>query len=246
MFEIYEHESLFVKHLKTEANQAMEFYKANGDNKEVDCIQASARLLVNLAKYSEYYHDTNRVIKTMSKFIETGLFSPLTLKEGEFIYTKPGLSVNRRFQRIQQDITGIFDTEGYKITDIEYYDVINNIDTVDEYICNYDKEANDEPNRIYLSTGGVITDIYFNKCYIKKEDIAIGKYIPKNTFSANVCKVIVNKKYINVVMVKDQSFKRLNQSYALNFTRDNKEENIRFGITENIEIDGLRTERSTL
>lgn len=187
-----------------------------------------------------------------AKFIHclnTNILSPLTLNEGEFVYVKQGLSLNRRNPFIFMDLEGIYYEKGYSRVNV----LCNNSftgQTLQREIIDIDsiKDYNDD-KRIYIIAGKYLTNIYFTKTYLRKEVINKHNYTPSATISLNL-DIITNSDnsmYISCIRINNPSFRNLSSIYRLNIQEDKNQDLKQFGVTFNIKKDAIySSERFTL
>ena len=246
MFEIKDTDSEFIKHLKTEANYAMQFQEDRGESIRKDDIACAVTGLVALAKHSENYTDIKAYLNRMVEFMRYGVFSPLTLGEGEFIYKRPGLAINRRNHYVGKDLTSVFYELAYRKVICEYYDARNNI--------NYPKVSKEldyllplstgDLERTYIIKGTTLTNIYFDKAYVK--DIAfMNGWLPKAAIEIPVIRYFIDNYYIDFCNFHHAALNKLRTLYKLHVVGDNDENLKTFGVKFNIKKDVLFSKGST-
>ena len=213
----------------------------NGDN-------TFALLFIRFLKLCREYAINVTVFKRFLSYctnaINTKVLSPLSLKEGEFIYNKPGLSVNRRNDNICMDLNGIFNKEGYKTDCIVGYSSFTgetlDISDLKPYKYNVSK--------IYLMAGKYITPVYFDRCYLKKKDVEKGNYIPPMPIILPIT-IIANSntgEYIKTIRKDNPKLLQLTSIYDLRVEEDNDRNLENFNINFNYTKDaGYCKERST-
>lgn len=185
-----------------------------------------------------------RFLSYCTNAINTKVLSPLSLKEGEFIYNKPGLSVNRRNDNICMDLNGIFNKEGYKTDCIVGYSSFTgetlDISDLKPYKYNVSK--------IYLMAGKYITPVYFDRCYLKKKDVEKGNYIPPMPIILPIT-IIANSntgEYIKTIRKDNPKLLQLTSIYDLRVEEDNDRNLENFNINFNYTKDAVYCkERST-
>lgn len=185
-----------------------------------------------------------RFLSYCTNAINTKVLSPLSLKEGEFIYNKPGLSVNRRNDNICMDVNGIFNKEGYKTDCIVGYSSFTgetlDISDLKPYKYNVSK--------VYLIAGKYITPVYFDRCYLKKKDIEKGNYIPPMPIILPIT-IIANSntgEYIKTIRKDNPKLLQLTSLYDLRVEEDNDKNLENFNINFNYTKDAVYCkERST-
>jgi hypothetical protein len=197
-----------------------------------------AELFIKLLKLFNK-EDNVSIIKKFLSFsinsINAKVLSPLTLKEGEFIYSKPGLSINRRNDNICMDTNGIFNKEGYKTNCIIGYSSFTGetLDITDLKPYKYNV------SKVYLIAGKYITPVYFDRCYLKQKDIDKGNYIPPMPIILPTT-IIANSntgEYIKTIRKDNPKLLQLTSMYNLRVEEDidkNLENfNINFNYTKN-------------
>lgn len=246
LFEIDNNDSEFIRHLKTEANYAMQIEESKGESIRKNDIACAVKCLQTLAKYSENYTDIRAYLNKAVDFIRFGMFSPLTLSEGEFVYKKPGLAVNRRNPYICKDLTSVYYELAYRPIICEYYDAEKNI--------NYPKMAEgldylipffkgDMP-RVYIIKGTTLTNIYFDIAYLR--DISfINGFFPKPAIEIPIIRYFIGDKYIDFCNFHAAAVNKLRTMFKLHVVEDTNEELKQFGIKFNIRKDALFSKGST-
>lgn len=245
-FEINNNDSELIKHLKNEANYAIKLQEEKGESIKREDIKNAAMGLLRLTQITENYADLKAIVNRMNDFLRFGMFSPLTLVEGEFVYIKPGLATNRRNPYVHKDLISVFYELAYKKIIGEYYDAKNNI--------NYPKMAEDVgelnplfkggEDRTYIIKGGILTNIYFDKAYLK--DIAfVNGWFPKPAIEVPVIRYFIDGKYIDFCNYHHASTHQLRTMFKLHVVQDNNEELKPFGVKFNIKKDALFSKGST-
>jgi len=245
VFNIEENDSELVKHLKSEANQSITLQEGGEITKKN--IEIATNTLIHLAKYSQDdYKIMRTVLYRMNDFLQCGIFSPLTLKEGEFIYIRPGLAQNRRCPYIYKDTTSIFYELAYTPIITEYYDAFKNI--------NYRISYTDLPEatpffkgdlpRYYIIKGNIITNIYFDRAYLSNYCLNNG-WFPRSPVKLDVLRIYYLGKYIDCVHYNNARTKALINFYKLRVAEDNDEGLVNFGVKFNIKKDALFSKGTT-
>lgn len=246
MFEIKDTDSEFIRHLKTEANYAIQIQKDKGESIRQNDIICAVKGLETLANFSEQYTDIRAYLNRMTDFMRFGVFSPLTLSEGEFIYKRPGLAINRRNPYVCKDLTSVFYELAYSKDLKEYYDAKNNI--------NYPKMAENMnyltpfftggEQRIYIIKGTTLTNIYFDRAYMR--DISfINGWFPKPAIEIPIIRYFIENRYIDFCNFHEASVNKLRTSYKLRVVEDINEDIKLFGVKFNIKKYDLFSKRST-
>lgn len=244
MFEIKDTDSEFIRHLKTEANYAIQIQKDKGESIRQNDIVCAVKGLETLANFSEQYTDIKAYLNRMTDFMRFGVFSPLTLSEGEFVYKEPGLAVNRRNPYVFKDLTSIFYSLAYRKELCEYYDARNNI--------NYPRATEGmnfliplfTGNRIYIIKGTTLTNIYFDKAYMKDVNLSNG-WFPKPAVEIPIIRYFVDNYYIDFCNFHAAAVNKLRSTYKLRVVEDTNEDLRKFGVNFNIKKDALFSKGST-
>lgn len=246
LFEIKDFDSELIRRLKTEANYAIRLQEDKGESIRKNDIVCAVRGLEALIKYSENYTDLRAYINRMTDFIKFGMFAPLTLAEGEFIYKRPGLAINRRNPYVYKDLTSIFYELAYKNVICEYYDAEKNI--------NYPKMADNLPelnpffkgdrDRTYIIKGTTLTNIYFDKAYLRDISFVNG-FFPKPAIEIPVIRYFIGNKYIDFCNFHAAAVNKLRTMFKLHVVEDDNQELENFGIKFNIKKDVLFSKGST-
>ena len=169
------------------------------------------------------------VLSGVTTLNNRGVFSPLSLKEGEFIYKEKGLSVNRRREDIKMDTTGIFYENAYTISIDNAITVKDNrLVDVDEHL-KYSFITND--NRIYIAFGNKLSSYYYPASPI---------HIKVNVLLADIDKLLF-------VFWDDFYVKKLREYYSLYPIKDieNIPTLIKFNIDINLDYAFDKNQRST-
>lgn len=245
-FEIKDNDSELVKHLKTEANYSIKLQEEKGEKIRREDIKNAAMGLLRLTQITENYTDLKAIVNRMNDFLRFGMFSPLTLAEGEFIYEKQGLSINRRNPYVHKDLTSVYYDLAYRKIISEYYDAKNNI--------NYPKMADNMDYLIPLFTGGedrtyiikgtTLTNIYFDKAYMRNVSFRNG-WFPKPAIEIPVIRYFIDNYYIDFCNYNHVSTYQLRTAFKLHVVEDNNEELKVFGVKFNIKKDVLFSKGST-
>lgn len=246
LFEIKDTDSEFIRHLKTEANYSIQIQEEKGESIRQEDIACAVKGLETLAKYSENYTDLRAYLNRMTDFMRFGVFSPLTLSEGEFVYKQLGLAVNRRNPYVYKDLISIFYTLAFKKELCEYYDARNNI--------NYPKSAENMDyliplftggeNRIYIIKGNTLTNVYFDKAYLKDLSLVNG-WFPRPSIEIQIIRYFIDNYYIDFCNFHAAAVNKLRTSYKLHVVEDNDESLKLFGVRTNIKKDVLFSKGST-
>lgn len=239
-------ESELVKHIKSEANYSIKLQEEKGESIRKDDVERAAIGLLRLTEFTENYTDLRAIVNRMNDFLRFGIFSPLTLTEGEFVYTKPGLATNRRNPYVHRDLTSVYYDLAYRKIIGEYYDAKNNI--------NYPKMADNMDyltpfftggeQRVYIIKGATLTNIYFDKAYMKDISFSNG-WFPKPAIEIPVIRYFIDNYYIDFCNFYHVSINKLRTSFKLHVVQDDNEELKTFGVTFNIKKDALFSKGST-
>ena len=239
-FKIKNNDSELVKHIKAEANYSMKLQEEKGESIRQDDVERAAIGLLHLTEITEGYTDLKAIVNRMNDFLRFGMFSPLTLTEGEFVYVKPGLATNRRNPYVHKDLTSVYYDLAYRKVIGEYYDAKNNI--------NYPKMADNmdyliplftgEEDRTYIIKGTTLTNIYFDKAYMRDVSFSNG-WFPKPAIEIPVIRYFMDNYYIDFCNFHHVSVNKLRTSFKLHVVQDDNEELKTFGVKFNIKKDAL-------
>lgn len=239
-FEINKNDSEDVVRLKSEANLAINLRKERGEDRKAEDIFYATQALEILYQYSGEYKDLYAYINCMHDYVKYGIFSPLTFTEGEFIFRKPGLSQNRRNPFVYKDLKSIYYSLAYYKKVVQYYDAKNNLTS---FSLDKDKEKGidsftGDEKRLYLVKGGILTNIYFNKAYLKQKSVNEG-WFPKASITIDVIRYIYEDKYIDYCIYNNPKVHSLFSFYDIELFEDDNQELMKFGTKFNIKKDGL-------
>lgn len=239
-------ESELVRHIKAEANYSMKLQEEKGESIRKDDVERAAMGLLRLTQFTENYTDLRAIVNRMNDFLRFGIFSPLTLTEGEFFYEKPGLATNRRNPYVHKDLTSIYYELAYRKVIGEYYDAKNNINypkMVDgmDYLIPFSTGGE---QRVYIIKGLTLTNIYFDKAYMKDIHLANG-WFPSPAINIPVIRYFIDNYYIDFCNFHHVSVNKLCTSFKLHVVQDDNEELKKFGIKFNINKNGLFSKGST-
>lgn len=148
-------------------------------------------------------------IKALYKFIETGLLSPLTLKDDEFNgINSSGKRFNKRYAPIYKKDNIVYNNQAFKVLiRAEYLHKENK----QKSICNYDNFA----DRVYISKGGVITGEYIEDCIIRDEIVQRSNFSVQSIIKLPVCMIIDDDNFIYVIDHREPKLKILNEFYEV-------------------------------
>ena len=239
-------ESELVKHIKAEANYSMKLQEEKGESIRKDDVERAAMGLLRLTQFTENYTDLKAIVNRMNDFLRFGIFSPLTLAEGEFVYTKPGLATNRRNPYVHKDLTSVYYDLAYRKVIGEYYDAKNNI--------NYPKMADNMEyliplfiggeHRTYIIKGTTLTNIYFDKAYMKDVSFSNG-WFPKPAIEIPIIRYFIDNYYVDFCNFHHAAVNKLRTSFKLHVVQDDNEELKTFGVKFNIKKDALFSKGSS-
>lgn len=216
--------------------QEHEYARAIGLDEEA--LKKSTTFLQFLHNASSLFPNIDKsglygLAQAYQRYLVSGVIFPLTLKEGEFIYVMPGLSMNRRNSYVKWDIYGIYYENAYKaVIQLAYNSFTGNKQLID----NTYKHYNGDENRIYIKAGKYITNYYFSKCYLHQSTIDSHNYTPGSPIKLNFYAYCYNKQYILFVELNDRKFNTLRNLYDVKIYKDDDEKLKYFNITNEIEL----------
>lgn len=213
-----------------------EYARAIGLDEEA--LKKSVTFLQFLHNASSLFPDIDKtgmsgLAQSYQKYLSSGVLFPLTLKEGEFSYVMPGLSMNRRNSYVKWDTKGIYYDKAYTGVVLFAYDSFTG---EKQFIDNNFEHYNGDDNRIYIKTGRYITNHYFDKCYLHQSTVDSHNYTPGSPIKLNLYAYCYNKKYILFVEANDRKFTALRNLYDLKIRKDNDEYLEYFNVTKEIEL----------
>ena len=182
-------------------------------------------------------HGLKDIVYTFSKYLNSFIFVPLTLNEGEFVYTKPGEASNRRNQFVKMDTTGIYYSSAYRTGIVNMHNSFTG-KTIDIANTQDLLPLND---RIYLVAGKFLTNVYFDKAYLWERTINSHSYTPNAPIPIKVDAMVYNNYYIMYIDILDNKFSTLKALYDLKFKRDDDKFLENFNVKFNIQINGIST-----
>lgn len=185
------------------------------------------------------------VLSGVTTLNNRGVFSPLSLKEGEFIYKEKGLSINRRREDIKMDTTGIFYENAYTISIDNAITVKDNrLVDVDEHL-KYSFITND--NRIYIAFGNKLSSYYFTKAYLFESTVKRAYYYPASPIHIKVNVLLADIDKLLFVFWDDFYVKKLREYYSLYPIKDieNIPTLIKFNIDINLDYAFNKNQRGT-
>ena len=233
-----------IEELISHFERELEYIKSDsGDNIFGELLIDCLKILSNSSIITSI-NDIKRFFSFSINTVNTKILSPLTLNEGEFIYVKPGLSVNRRNDNICMDFHGIFNKEGYKTDCVIGYSSFTGeiLDITDLKPYKYNV------SKVYLMAGKYITPVYFDRCYLKQKDIDKRHYIPPMPIVLPIT-IIANSEtgeYIKVIRKDNPKLLQLTSIYDLRVEEDKDRNLENFNINFNYTKDAVYCkERST-
>ena len=174
--------------------------------------------------------EINFILDILNRLWNTGVLSPLVLKEEEFLETSDdnGYRRNKRYNDIYIDTktnNSICNDNAFNISIRAYYSVDTN-----EQIPNEIKTLH-KNHRVYISKGGVITGEYVEKCFIRQNVIDRHCFTIQSVVNIPVSEITDDNNVIYVVDHREPKLKVLQQFYDVPVNNDdniaNKHYNIR-------------------
>lgn len=157
------------------------------------------------------------ILNTINRLWDTGILSPLTLKDDEFYdYTDSnGYRHNNRYFNIYIDKTNnICNNNAFNIY----------VRAVYSHDCN--KQVKHNPitlkrnHRLYISKGGVITGEYVEKCIIRPEIVDKHCFTIQSIVNIPVCSIVSDNFVIYCVDHREPKLKILQQFYDIPINKD--------------------------
>lgn len=213
-----------------------EYARAIGLSEEA--LKKSVTFLQFLHNASSLFPDIDKtgmsgLAQSYQKYLSSGVLFPLTLKEGEFSYVMPGLSMNRRNSYVKWDTKGIYYDKAYTGVVLFAYDSFTG---EKQFIDDTFEHYNGDDNRIYIKIGRYITNHYFDKCYLHQSTVDSHNYTPGSPIKLNFYAYCYNKKYILFVEANDRKFTALRNLYDLKIRKDDDNYLEYFNITNEIDL----------
>ena len=221
----------FIKHIERETNMAILELKDSQPYIEY------AQMLVSLINKGYTEEQLKQLSVKFHSFFNSKVFVPLNISTGEFRFTRYGLSTNTRVESVKMDLNGIYYEDAYKLTNKFFIDPYTGKQIREIDYFQYKKEYNGDKNRCYINSGGIITNIYFDKAYLHQKTIDNKRFIPTSPIKLNNIVVYKDNIYINVIDINQQAFISLRKFYNLNFQEDNNKDLSKFCVKFNIKKD---------
>lgn len=174
------------------------------------------------------------ILNEFTRYLNSNVFVPLTLNEGEFIYTGKNEATNIRTPYVKMDTSGIYYEKAYRTAIVSIYSSFTGEQIYDNTIIPYN-------NRIYLVSGKFLTNVYFDKAYVRQRTIDCHMFIPYATIPVKIEAVAYNNQYITYINTLDNKFSVLKNYYDLKFKRDEDKFLENFNCNFNIQINGINT-----
>lgn len=202
-------------------NRELQYCKTENTDIVAESISA---IISILEKHNIEVNDKfpiRNVLSRINKFLDSEILFPLTLSEGEFLYVKPNLSVNRRNSNIFYDIKGIYYKNAYSVDIVNVYDSF----TGEKLLGKDCRDINPllEDNPIFLKSGNYISNIYFNKAYLHNSTVNKHSYVPAPPINIKVNLLVHNNRFITFIDIHSDSFKSIKSYYNLNLTAVKKD-----------------------
>lgn len=159
----------------------------------------------------------DRILKLFTDLCNGKTLFPVDLETDEIVNIGGDFFAYKRCRDIiKNNITNtIYYKSAYRIICKKFYNAIDKV--YSNYFAIY------APNKIYLSKGGVITNEYIEKVYIKGNT-----FIPKNPVNLDCSKVMIDIDYKNIYTIDSRSnkLKALMEFYEVPILKDDKFKNI--------------------
>lgn len=160
---------------------------------------------------------TDRILKLFTDLCNGKTLFPVDLETDEVINIGGDFFAYKRCKDIiKNNVTNTISYKSaYKIICKKFYNVIDKICSNCATIHN--------PDKIYLSKGGVITNEYIEKVYIRGSI-----FMPKNPVNLDCSKVMINLAYKDIYTIDSRSnkLKALMEFYEVPILKDDKFKNI--------------------
>lgn len=164
-------------------------------------------------------YDIDFILNTISRILNIGILSPLTLKDDEFLnyaYSN-GHLYNTRYHDIYVDTTlnmSICNANAFNL----YVRAAYSHDKNKQIECTNDIIYKN--HRIYISKGGIITGEYIEKCIIRSDIVAKHSFTIQSIPNIPVCIIVDKDNSIYVVDHREPKLKALQQFYDVPINKD--------------------------
>ena len=207
------------------------------EGKDKERLQEIVNVLLPFLEKGFKMDEIRSILNSAIDYTYRDIIVPLTLTIGEFIFIKPGLSINRRNKRVKMDPVGIYYEDAYVVSNKYIFDAYSDakvkldIDNAEQYT-----------DFVFLLYGGKITNVAFRKAYIKKSTIEKHSFYPPSSVVLDTAIYTLKNKYIRVARVNSK-FNSLMNFYDLEIKEFDDKYLMNFGITFNISKDELFSKR---
>lgn len=162
-------------------------------------------------KHESIYYELSIINKLYNKIP----IIPLTLNEDEFEQSigSKMLYVNKRYNKIYKYLNKMFVTNAYSISP-QYI-----LSTKTKKLIPFSTDLSWK-NDVFETKDGILTDRYFNTCYIKECQIKSAGYIPFDTIKLKGIKVEIEK-FISIMTIdwKNSNLVRLSNLYDIGWKK---------------------------
>lgn len=207
------------------------------EGKDEERLQKIVDVLLPLFEQDYKMDEIRSILNGAIDYTYRTIITPLTLNIGEFIYIKPGLSINRRNNRIKMDPVGIYYEDAYIVSNKNIFDAYTDA----RIQINFEK-VTQYTDFVFVLSGGKITNIAFRKAYLKKQTIEKHNFYPASSVALDSAIYVCQDKFIRVVRVNSK-FTSLMTFYDLEFKEFNDKQLANFGINFNINKNELFSKR---
>lgn len=197
------------------------------------------RILRSLLEEDWNNFDIIHIIGDAGKYCFNQVLSPLKLTMNEFTFYKKGLSINKRNKNVKWTLDGIYYDNAYVIDIDRYVDVYTGKMITDKNIIESLTNYSENPLKCYISIPGSITNIYFDKVYIKETSIKRQSFYPHPPMRINCNAIVCGNQYILVSPVHESKLKRVKSYYNIKYEQDSNTELEIFGVKFNVDKDEL-------
>jgi len=171
-------------------------------------------IYINVGEFDE------NIIEIIHNFINTGLLSPLTLNEDEFVEEERDedniliSKVNKRCNYIKLDYLA---NDTYKIRNEnawipiinKIYDCDTKLEITDKVMSNKIQIPTPNKNKLYIEKNGIMTGEFIEECYIKEKT----NYIPPKPIKITVSIIVAGNKSYYIVNNNNSNLKELESNY---------------------------------
>lgn len=142
----------------------------SGNEEWIKAAKEALKVLKSLDGYNNTFK--RRVFNALDKFSSTGLLSPLTLEDSDFVEgTVIGGKVHKRCKRVYKDTNGICDVDAWRPKVMHVYDVVKQQEIEHSEYAAIDDYPIPCKGEIVITKGGVCTNLTIQRFYLREGTI---------------------------------------------------------------------------